>query len=234
MHAVAPESRRADECEYELVRQVAAGDAHAFETMMRRYNQRLYRAARSILKNDADAQEAVQEAYWKAYCNMGQFRAQARLSTWLTRIAVNEALMRLRQKTRQEALLANMARDVVNRSEDLMQTPERAQDAPDAQLWRSELRHLIEHHIDALPAGYRSVFLLRAVEDMSTLEVAQALDMPEATVRTRFFRARGLLQAALGKEIDLRSREAFSFDGLRCDAIVHNVLARLAASRRGH
>lgn len=219
----------ASEDEHSLAQRVAMGDPQAFEAMMRCYNQRLYRAARSILKDGDEAQEAVQEAYWKAYCAMGQFRAEASLSTWLTRIVINEALMRLRHARRREKVIqlgidldAGGGHNVIHATVD-------ASDDPGQLAWRSELRRLIEHEVDRLPEAYRSVFILRAVEDMSSIDVAVALDIPEATVRTRYFRARTLLRDALGREIDACSRDAFSFAGRRCDAIVEAVLNRLAS-----
>jgi len=218
-----------DSGEFELARRVAAGDARAFETMMRRYNGRLYRAARSILKDDTEAEDALQEAYWKAYCKMGSFRAESRLSTWLTRIVINEALMRMRRNKRQAQNLQALAPDhAVDGSTTAMESVARHQDNPDQLAWRGELRHLIERRVDELPDVYRSVFVLRAVEDMPAIEVAEVLGIPEATVRTRLFRARHLLQGALAGDIDTCSRDAFSFAGHRCDRIVAAVLARLA------
>ncbi len=161
----------------ELARRVAAGSHEAFTVLMRRYNQRLYRVARSVLKDDAEAEDAVQEAYLLAYRAIGRFRGDAKLSTWLVRIVVT--------------------------------------------------RRLLESKIDELPDAFRVVFVLRALEELSVEETAAALAVPEATVRTRFFRARGLLREALSKEIDLAYGAAFAFAGARCDRIVANVMARL-------
>lgn len=213
--------------EYSLAQRVAMGDVQAFEAMMRCYNQRLYRAARSILKDGDEAQEAVQDAYWKAYCAMGQFRADAALSTWLTRIVINEALMRLRHARRRDNVIQLGVDLDVARSQNVIHAGNDASDSPDQIAWRSELRHLIEHQVDRLPKPYRIVFVLRAVEDMSSIEVAQVLDIPEPTVRTRYFRARSLLRNALGREIEACGREAFSFAGCRCDAIVQAVVGRI-------
>jgi len=221
--------------EFDLARQVAAGDTRAFEVLMRRYNGRLYRAARSILKDDTEAEDAVQEAYWKAYCNMGSFRAESRLSTWLTRIVINEALMRMRRNKRQaQGIQPLFADHEAEGSAAAMESIARQQDNPDQLAWRGELRHLIERRVDELPDVYRSVFVLRAVEDMPAIEVAEVLGIPEATVRTRFFRARHILQGALAGDIDTCSRDAFSFAGHRCDRIVAAVLARLAQQSAGH
>lgn len=217
--------------EYELVTRVATGDAQAFEVLMRRYNRRLYRTARSILKEDAEAEDAVQEAYWKAYQAMGGFRADAQLSTWLTRIVINESLARLRRNKRRSA--------VIQSTEDLsteikvarMETTANIDERPEQMVWRTEIRTLIEHKLDALPDAYRTVFMLRAVEGMPAVEVAAALDIPEATVRSRFFRARRIMRDALSEEVAEHTPDAFSFAGLRCDHIVATVLARLERER---
>lgn len=217
--------------EHELVARVAAGEPRAFEVLMRRYNRRLYRAARSILKDDAEAEDAVQEAYWKAYQAMAGFRADAQLSTWLTRIVINESLGRLRRNKRRA--------DVIQSTEDLsmdlkvarMETTANIDERPDRLAWRTEIRTLIEHKLDALPDVYRTVFILRAVEGMPAVEVAAALDIPEATVRSRFFRARRIMRDTLSAEIGATTQDAFSFAGHRCDRIVATVLARLECER---
>jgi RNA polymerase sigma-70 factor (ECF subfamily) len=196
----------------ELVERVLAGDTRALETLMRLHNRRLYRTARAILRDDAEAQDAVQEAYLSAYRSLRSFRGDAKLSTWLVRITANEALMRRRRRT----LPAQAEADAEMLVDDTAD--------PEADAERSEVRRLLQSRIDALPEGYRTVFMLRGVEELSVGETAAALDIPEATVRTRFFRARGLLRAAMAGEIDATAKEAFSFAGLRCDRIVAFVL----------
>lgn len=219
-----PETRTPDDA---LARRIAAGDHGAFVVLMRRHNQALYRTARSILRDDADAEDAVQEAYILAYRAMGTFRAEAKLSTWLVRIVVNESLGRMRSNRRRAEVIpmdgdperkAQAMEDIV--SDDLSAQPERA--AASAQT-----RRLIEARIDELPESFRTVFVLRALEEMSVEEVAATLDIPEATVRTRFFRAKSLLRASLSREIDHGFDAAFAFAGERCDRIVEGVLARL-------
>ncbi len=187
------------------------------EAIMRRHNRMMFRAARAILKDDAEAEEAVQDAYLKAFRAMGEFRGDSKLSTWLVRIAVNEALMRRRKLAR--------SAEVVDLNMDMhMDTKE----GPEHAAARGEVRVLLESRIDALPDAYRAVFMLRGVEEFSVEETAQALDIPEATVRTRFFRARGLLRESLASEIDRAFDKAFGFDGARCDRLVANVLAAFA------
>ena len=214
----------------EIARRVASGDEDAFRVMMRRHNQKLYRAARSVLRDDAEAEDAVQEAYLLAYRAMGSFRGDAKLSTWLTRIVINEAIGRSRRKKRTAEIISL---DGDGRSGEHDENPPEAQmredpsEQPDASAHRGQIRRLLEQKIDDLPEMFRAVFMLRAVEEMTTEEVAVALEIPEATVRTRFFRARALLREALAREMDVALDGAFAFDGARCDRIVGNVLLRL-------
>lgn len=211
----------------EIARRVASGDQDSFRLLMRRHNQALYRTARSILKDDAEAEDAVQEAYLRAYRAMGGFRDEAKLSTWLVRIVINEALARLRKRSR-GAEVIRLDNDAQPDTEAAEQNVNQAMpEQPEAGAVRAETRRLLEHRIDALPEAFRTVFVLRALEEMSVEETAVALELPQATVRTRFFRARGLLREALAREIDGAFDEAFSFAGARCDRIVAGVLARL-------
>ena len=159
---------------------------------MKRHNQMLYRAARSILKNEAEAEDAVQEAYMQAYKAMGDFRGDAKVSTWLVRIVVNESITRLHKQTRRAEVIRLDGEDVQqdqHSSEDSMN--ESAPEHPERAAQRAEARRLLEAKIDQLPDAFRTVFVLRAVEEMTVEEAAVALGIPEATVRTRFFRARG-------------------------------------------
>lgn len=208
-----------------LVSAVRAGDMGAMETLMRRYNRTLFRTARAILGDDAEAEDAVQEAYIQAYRALDSFRGESKLSTWLVRIAANQALMRRRRNGR-SAQVVPIDSTCIEGEMAAMETDDAG---PERQAFGGEVRKLLEARIDALPEGYRSVFMLRAVEELSVEETAAALDMPEATVRIRYFRARGLLRESLAKEVDLALGDVFSFDGERCDRIVHNVLSRLAS-----
>lgn len=208
----------------DIVRLVADGDERAFVALMRRHNRALYRTARSIVKDDAEAEDVLQEAYLLAFRAMKNFRGDAKLSTWLTRIVVNEALARVRKTNRRgEVIVLN------GDAEADMQ--EAASGQPDCAAERAEARRLLERNIDRLPDAFRSVFVLRALEEMSVEETAACLGIPEATVRTRFFRARGLLREAMSREIDGAYEDAFSFDGERCDRIVAGVLDRVRAQR---
>jgi len=214
-----------------LARGIEAGDARAIEDVMRRHNRTLFRTARAILKDDAEAEDAVQEAYLQAIRSIGKFRGDARLSTWLTRIVANEAFGRLRKRARRAAILPLRSDDETPR-EMPTESEAPAMNRPDHVAYRSEMRHLMEARIDALPDVYRAVFVLRAVEELSVEDTAASLSIPESTVRTRFFRARSLLRESLAQDIDRAYGEAFGFAGERCDRIVANVLARLAGTTR--
>lgn len=202
----------------EIVARVVGGDTAAFELLMRRHNQRVFRAARAILKDDAEAEDAMQEAYVSAFTHLAEFGGRARFSTWLVRIAVYEALGRLRRAKRAASL------DDVDVEEVPMATTRNPEDAASD----VELRALLDESVDALPLGFRAVFVLRAVEEMSAAETAEALGIPEETVRTRLFRARGLLRDALAKKLESAASQAYAFHLSRCDRVVAAVLARIA------
>ena len=230
----APVDRLAACSDPELASLVACGDRAAFELLMRRHNRTLYRAARGILKDDAEAEDAVQDAWIDAWGAIGRYRGDAKLSTWLTRIAVNVALGRLRRRHRSADVVridGEIDMDTIGDDQgSTMPAPER----PDAAATRAQTRALLERAIDALPDAFRVVFVMRAVEEMTVEESAAALGIPEATVRSRFFRARGQLRESLAREIDLAVEQAFGFAGARCDRIVATVLARLDEPSHAH
>ena len=209
-----------------LVQRAARGEHDAFAQIMRRYNQRLFRTARAILRDDAEAEDALQEAYVHAYRALPGFRGEAQLSTWLVRIVANEALGRLRTRQRGAQVIA------LGADADIAETQmdESQETQPDHAAERAQSLRLIEAKIDALPEAFRAVFVLRALEELSVEETAAALDIPAATVRTRYFRARALIREALAREFDLALQDAFGFAGVRCDRIVARVLARLASA----
>jgi RNA polymerase sigma-70 factor (ECF subfamily) len=210
----------------DLVLQITAGDEAAFTLLMRRHNQTLYRTARSILKDDSEAEDALQEAYLLAYRAMPGFRGDAKLSSWLVRIVVNESIGRARKRTRRAEVihLDGETHADVEAAEGYMNeaTPEQ----PERAALQAEARRLLEAKIDKLPDAFRTVFVLRALEEMTVEEAAASLGINEATVRTRYFRARSLLREALAREIDFAFDKAFSFAGDRCDRIVAGVLTR--------
>jgi RNA polymerase sigma-70 factor (ECF subfamily) len=229
MHAAAPNPSSLDDDA--LLRSIRAGDRDAFTLLMRRYNRRLYRVARSVLRDDAEAEDALQDAYLQAFRALPAFRGEAALGTWLTRIVVNAALMRQR-KTGQLAEVIELGADF---GTDDAAGPHYADDSqgereqPELAALRAQTRRLIETGIDKLPAVFRTVFVLRAVEELTVEETAATLDIPEATVRSRYFRARAMLREALAREIDFAIEDAFGFDGERCDRIVETVRRRLDA-----
>ena len=206
-----------------LVAHVRGGDATAFAQLMRRYNRRLYRTARAILKDDGAAEDALQEAYVAAFNHIGEYRGDAALGTWLTRIVVNQALQALR-KSRRERVVVPIDESPSDRVEEIADVPS---STPENQALRGEMRRLIERKIDELPESYRAVFMLREVEDMTVEETAAALDIPAATVRSRLFRAKTRLRESLAQEMDVATQDVFGFDGARCDRIVATVLARI-------
>jgi len=213
-----------------LAQRVACGDLDAFGQIMRRHNRMLYRAARSILRDDAEAEDCLQSAYLLAYQAIGGFAGQAKLSTWLARIVINEALGRRRRTVRWGEVIPF---EYVTESELLplaSGAPSATRPGPEAEAMRHELGLLIERRVDALPEAFRTVFVLRALEELSVEETADLLEIPEATVRTRYFRARSLLRESLARELDIAHDEAFAFAGARCDRIVERVLARLGSS----
>ncbi|WP_323001965.1 RNA polymerase sigma factor [Denitromonas sp.] len=205
-----------------LVAEVLARRPGAFEGLMRAHNRRLFRTARSILRDDTEAEEAVQEGYISAYAALADFKGQSSLSTWLTRIVVNAALMR-RRKRGQEAPLPTEVPDP--------QVP--PAETPEAQVMRRQLRRLIERSVDGLPEQCRSIFMLRSVEELSVAETAACLGVSEAAVKTGLFRARRLLRERIGAEIGATLDTFFAFDGARCDRLVAAVLGRLGLSPPG-
>ena len=219
--------------ELDLAQRAALGDDKAFEIIMRANNRALFRAARSILQDDAEAEDAVQEAYIRAYQALDTFRGQAKLATWLTRIVINEALEKMRKRKRESGTVS--LENVVDLEShiDIANTATPGPDAPDRSVMRAQTRKLLESRIDQLPAAFRTVFILRALEEMSVEETAACMDIPEATVRTRFFRAKSLLRESLAKEIDIVFEDAFAFAGERCDRIVSTTLERIKRLRAG-
>lgn len=209
-----------------LVERVLDGDQALFELLMRRYNRRLFRLARSILKCDGDAEDAVQEAYLKAYLKLDQFRGPYGFGSWLCQIAANEALMRRRRV--QSTLVPLSTLDQATHREAAM-THSNANDiTPDGAVYDAQLRQLLEGAIDALPDIYRTAFVLREVEQFSVAEAAACLGIEPATVKTRVHRARKLVQRTLSAELSAVLADAYAFDGARCDRLVERVFKRIA------
>jgi RNA polymerase sigma-70 factor (ECF subfamily) len=214
-----------------LASRTVGGDEAAFEALMRRYNQKLFSVARSILKNDADAEDALQDAYLQAYRRLAHFRGEAQLGTWLTRIVINQSLMRLRADKRDRVVLSFNQGDADNPRDLAAEMADDKAESPTDAAFRGEVRRLLEHHIDALPMPMRTVLVMRDVEEMSVQETADSLGIPPATVRTRLFRARAMLRDNLARHTDTATLDVFGFDGVRCDRIVSGVLERIRTDR---
>ena len=217
----------ASNSDVELVEKVRAGQQAAFEPIMRRYNRRLFRAARGVLDSDAEAEDALQDAYVSAYRHLDQFHGPDGLGAWLTRIAVNEALMRRRK------LHSGTSADRVEFDDDtFLDTAmhDRHSAPPDEATENAQLGRLLEQCIDQLPSAYRTTFLLREVEGLSVAETAASLGIARATVKTRFHRARRSLRRTLSRELRGVMGDAHTFAGHRCDRVVAAVLRRLSSA----
>jgi RNA polymerase sigma-70 factor (ECF subfamily) len=207
----------------EVVERVRGGEVALYEIVMRRYNQRVYRVARSILGDDAEAEDVMQDAYVRAYQHLHQFSSQAKFSTWLTKIAVYEALGRARRRARSE--------DIESIAETKLHNMTRLTEAtrdPERQAYDRELRFALEHAISGLPEHYRSVFVLRAVEGLGVAETAACLGVGVETVKTRFHRARKLMRNELYRRAGIAAATAFPFHLSRCDRVVAEVFRRIA------
>ncbi|WP_321960912.1 RNA polymerase sigma factor [Paraburkholderia sp. J7] len=216
----------------DIVRRILAGDLAAFELLMRRHNRRLYRLARATLRNDAEAEDALQDAYLKAFRALAGFRGDAALYTWLSRLVLNECLGRMRRAARRQNVVPMLPDCPEDEQMTADMNPLNTHDdcAPDQSASRAEIRALLERKLDALPMGFRTVFVLRSVEELSIEETAQSLGIAEATVRSRHFRARQMLRESLVQELDRLGPDLFEFGGRHCDRIVAAVLARLRRS----
>lgn len=209
----------------ELVRRALARDDLAFRTIMERHNRRLYRIARGILRNDSEAEDAVQEAYVHAFTHLGGFRGESSLATWLARITMNEALGRLRK----ERPAANFESFEAHRHEaQIIPFPHSmAADDPERTMAQREILRLVEQAADNLPESFRAVFVMRVIEGMSTEETASLLDLQPETVKTRLHRARQLMRERLDEQIGPLLMEAFPFAGRRCERLTSAVMQRL-------
>ena len=205
----------------EVVRRILAGDAASFELLMRRYKQRIFRVVRSIVRDDDEAEDVVQDSYVRAFEHLSQFGERAKFSTWLTRIAVNEALAR---KRRQKAIQYMDFNEPKNNGFE----PSSAKKEADHQLCNDELRNVLTQAIDDLPDELRSVFTLRLVEELDTDETASCLEISESNVKVRLHRARLILRQRIDEQIGASVRQVYQFDGERCDRIVKAVLQRLS------
>ncbi|HEY3927905.1 MAG TPA: RNA polymerase sigma factor [Candidatus Koribacter sp.] len=217
--ALLDKSRLSEWSDEQIIERVLAGDTPAYELLMRRYNQRIYRLIRSILRDDAESEDVMQEAYFSAFRHLQQFEGRSTFSTWIGYIAVNEALAHLAKGNRMEY------KDL----SDPANVPEVADRAPspESQSASQEAQRLLERAILTLPVRYRSVIMMHDVEDLSTADTASILELSEQTVRVRLHRARALVRRKLFAMAGATSTSAFQFQAPRCDRVVSAVLARL-------
>ena len=220
----------------EIVTRVLAGDVDLFEVLMRRHNQRVFRAARAIVRDDAEAEDVMQEAYVRAYAQLGQFEGRAQWSTWVTRIAVNEALGRIRRGGRFVHTDLDREQEAkVDRSDEAWRNANGAAApfpvGPEDQAAARELGGFLERAMDSLPDIYRTVFVLREVEEMSTAEAASALDISEELVKVRLHRARAALRQHMDQRVGSALRGVYDFHLTRCDRVVAAVMGRIAPRR---
>ncbi|TMQ14175.1 MAG: sigma-70 family RNA polymerase sigma factor [Deltaproteobacteria bacterium] len=197
--------------DHEIIARVVAGDHAGFEVLVRRYNQRLFRAARGITRSDADAEDVLQQAWLSVFRNLSQFRGDSTFATWATRIAVREAIA----VTRKRPIVA----EVVDAASDV---------APDADLARARVGALLESCLAAIPQGNREVMVLRDVLELDTAETAACLGLSEEAVRVRLHRARAAIAAALTEQLADHAREIYRFDGERCDRITVRVMRNVS------
>ncbi|MHB0971592.1 MAG: RNA polymerase sigma factor [Thermoanaerobaculia bacterium] len=218
------EQRRQDEtlADEAIVTRVAAGEIALFELLMRRHNQRVYRTIRSVIRNEAEVEDAMQQTYVNAYRNLAQFAGDAKFSTWLLKIALHEAFARRRRKS---FVIAES--DCGEPCEEAISNVESASRTPEADAANAELKAILERHIADLHENYRVVFVMRDVEGLSTEETAQALDVSTDVVKTRLHRARAMLRDALVAKAGLTADQLFEFRDTRCSRVVNAVMAEI-------
>jgi RNA polymerase sigma-70 factor (ECF subfamily) len=206
----------------QVVARVLAGDTALYELLMRRHNQRLYRVARAILRDDAEAEDVMQDAYVRAYQNLGTFEGRAKFSTWLTRIAVHEALARCQKRSRFQSL-----DDSSSQYGDVMNAATSSDRSPEQKSYDMELSGVLEKAVLSLPDDYRTVFVLRNVEGMSTEETAQSLNLTQENVKVRLHRAHAKLRKELYAAVGATAAHCFQFHAVRCDRVVRGVFNTL-------
>jgi RNA polymerase sigma-70 factor, ECF subfamily len=210
----------------DIVRRVRDGEAAMFEILMRRHNQRLYRVARSVIRDETEVEDVMQQAYINAFRHLHQFEQRSLFSTWMTRITLNEAFAR-RRKLQQSALISEGRFDAEGEGWTPMDTVRSPQPDPERQAYAGELRRVLEEAVDALPETYRTVFMLRDIEGLSTTEAGEGLGLSEEAVKTRLHRARALIRGSLTRRLGDAAAGAFAFPATRCDRVVAAVLAAI-------
>ena len=223
-HAPTPHIAPHDPGDVDLVRRALARDEAAVRAIMQANNRRLYRLARGILRNDGEAEDVVQETYVRAFTHLESFRGDSSLATWLSRIAMNEALGRLRRQ-RPGVEWSSLPQGVLEAQ--IIQFPRAASDDPEKSMAMRQIQHVVEHAIDELPEAFRLVFITRVIEGMNVEETAEILGLKPETVKTRLHRARAMLRDNVEKKIGPVVMEAFPFAGKRCERLTDTVLKRL-------
>ena len=216
----------------DLVRLVLRKDGAAARALMQRYNRRLYRVARGVVRDDSEAEDVLQEAYLRAFSALVDFRGELSLSTWLTRIVLNQALQRLRRRT--DVPVSDIDKGAERRGAEVIPFPASQSIDPERAMAQQQLCQLVERAIDALPCEFRTVLIARVIEGMSVEETAAAFDLQPETVKTRLHRARRLLKEALAEHIGPRFGDLFPFAGKRCDRITNAVIERLNLQKGGN
>jgi RNA polymerase sigma-70 factor (ECF subfamily) len=228
MRAQAPQIAPAATSDAELVRRARGGDEAAIRLILQANNRRLYRLARGILRNDSEAEDVVQETYVRAFTHLEDFRGDSSLATWLGRIAINEALGRLRRR-RSTVEWTSLPPGTLEAQ--IIQFPlSAASQDPEKSMAQREIQHVVEHAIDDLPEAFRIVFITRVIEGMNVEETAEILGLKPETVKTRLHRARTMLRDNVERKIGPVVMEAFPFAGKRCERLTEAVLKRLGAS----
>jgi RNA polymerase sigma-70 factor (ECF subfamily) len=211
----------------EVVTRIRAGDSALFEILMRRHNQRVFRVVRAVVKDEADVEDVMQQAYISAFTHLHQFEERSQFSTWLIRIALHEAFAR-RRKMRQFESMTRSGSDQDHDHGELMDTLISPQADPERQAYAQELHRLLEAAVDALPETYRTVFMLRDIEGLSTSETGDGLGLGEEAVKTRLHRARAMIRRSVTLRIGEVAAGAFQFHAPRCDRVVAAVMARVS------
>jgi RNA polymerase sigma factor (sigma-70 family) len=228
MAAVAASGTMMVEQDRATARRIAAGDHSAFESLMRQYNRRLYRLARATLRDRTEAEDALQDAYICAYRSMGTFRGDASLSTWLSRLVLNECFARMRRAARRHKVVPMVsASGHIEHTQMIVDES----DSPDTELARVQIRALLERKVDELAERFRTVFIMRSVEELTVEETAECLGLPAETVRSRHFRAKNMLRESLARELTLADGDLFQFGGAHCDRLVSRVLSHTTGKK---
>jgi RNA polymerase sigma-70 factor (ECF subfamily) len=213
----------------ELIARIRSGERGLFEWLMRRHNQRLYRAARAVMGDESEVEDIMQQAYLNAFANLDDFESRSEFSTWLTRIALNEAFAR-RRRRRTAVSAADATGERFGGRRDPMDELNAPQPDPERQAYAGELHRLLEQAVDRLPQSYRVAFVLRDIEGLSTAETGEALGLRDEAVKTRLHRARSMIRKAITSQIGAVAPDTFHLHASRCDRVVNAVLQRITAA----